>query len=227
MATDKPKLQGYVERELLDRFTQWKSERGIEKDSAALNELLREFFGVPHQVAPPANLEDLVEALVEKKLDSRIVELEAKIIEAMVEQRVGNLPSNPPSDTETLSQLADDYGELHDHFQELESRVSSLENAVPVTGRSPSNWHTQTDGLPSELPSNPLPSETEKPKPISLSLTGLSGVELAKRLGVNPATLIKNRGKSAFEEWSKARDPQALAWRYAADIKRYELSLRR
>jgi hypothetical protein len=254
MATDKPKLQGYVERELLDRFTQWKSERGIDKDSAALNELLREFFGVPRQApAPPEITEERLriaiqeelwssgkrdfidgikleaEKLIAQKVSESQAYWESREIISQVTQRLerlenqmsnppSNLPSNLPSDTEALSELADDYGELHDQFQELESRVSNLENAVPVDGRSPSDWHNQEEGLPSELPSNPLPPE----KPNGLSITDLSGAELARRLRVDPATLIKNRSKSDFEKWAKAKDPQSLAWRYAADTKRYE-----
>jgi hypothetical protein len=206
MPSQKPKLQGNVDAKLYTRFIQWKEERGFPSDSLALNGLIREFFGMPSTTAPPdvVVLEELVEKLLEKKLNPRIMELEAKIIEAMVEQRLGNLPSNPPV-IQGDTQMTED---------ELDLMAGELTPTFVMTGQTSS-----------ELPSNPLPSETKKPKPISLSLTGLSGVELARRLDVNPATLIKNRGKSAFEEWSKAKDPQALAWRYAADIKRYELSL--
>lgn len=195
MATDKPKLQGYVEQQLYDRFTQWKAERGIEKDSQALNELLRESFGVPSpQVPAPddAHIRQIVELLVEEKL----------------EQRLSNLPSNPPSDTELLSEIADDYHELEDKFQELESRVSSLENLVPVTGRSPENCHTE-DTLPEGNLTSELPAS-------------LSGTELAKRLKIDKSLVTKNREKVTFEEWTASKDPEGLVWRYMADTKRYQ-----
>ncbi len=45
MTTTNPKLQGYILPNLHQRFTAWKKERHLEKDSQALNILLSEFFG--------------------------------------------------------------------------------------------------------------------------------------------------------------------------------------
>ena len=36
----------------------------------------------------------------------------------------------------------------------------------------------------------------------------LSGADLAKRLGVNPTTLSKNRTKPNFAQWSQEKDPE-------------------
>lgn len=49
----------------------------------------------------------------------------------------------------------------------------------------------------------------------------LSQVELAKRLGVHPATLTKNRSKANFTEWVRAKDPEQLAWEYKPSTERY------
>ncbi len=49
----------------------------------------------------------------------------------------------------------------------------------------------------------------------------LSGADLAKRLGVNPGTLSKNRAKPKFIEWSRGKDPEQLAWRYVSEVERY------
>jgi hypothetical protein len=40
----------------------------------------------------------------------------------------------------------------------------------------------------------------------------LSGVDLAKRLGVNPGTLTRNRAKPNFTQWSQGKDPEQWAW---------------
>jgi len=49
----------------------------------------------------------------------------------------------------------------------------------------------------------------------------LSQVELAKRLGVHPATLTKNRSKANFAEWVRAKDPKQLSWKYNPEIELY------
>jgi len=49
----------------------------------------------------------------------------------------------------------------------------------------------------------------------------LSGVDLAKRLGVNPGTLTRNRAKPNFTQWSQGKDPEQWAWQYVSEMERY------
>jgi hypothetical protein len=49
----------------------------------------------------------------------------------------------------------------------------------------------------------------------------LSGVDLAKRLGVNPGTLTRNRAKPNFTQWSQAKDPEQWAWQYVSEVEQY------
>jgi hypothetical protein len=49
----------------------------------------------------------------------------------------------------------------------------------------------------------------------------LSGVDLAKRLGVNPGTLSRNRAKPNFTQWSQGKDPEQWAWQYVSELERY------
>lgn len=49
----------------------------------------------------------------------------------------------------------------------------------------------------------------------------LTGKELAKRLGVDPGTLTKNRSKSTFTDWARGKDPEGKAWQYLSKVKRY------
>jgi len=49
----------------------------------------------------------------------------------------------------------------------------------------------------------------------------LSGADLAKRLGVNPGTLSRNRAKPNFTQWSQGKDPEQLPWQYVSEVERY------
>jgi len=49
----------------------------------------------------------------------------------------------------------------------------------------------------------------------------LSGVDLAKRLGVNSGTLSRNRAKPNFTQWSQGKDPEQWAWQYVSELERY------
>jgi hypothetical protein len=65
---------------------------------------------------------------------------------------------------------------------------------------------------------------TEVVKAISVDNTSdrlLSGVDLAKRLGVNPATLTRNRAKPNFTQWSQGKDPEQWAWQYVSQVEQY------
>ncbi|HEY9653348.1 MAG TPA: hypothetical protein V6C95_21995 [Coleofasciculaceae cyanobacterium] len=49
----------------------------------------------------------------------------------------------------------------------------------------------------------------------------LTGKELAKRLGVDPGTLTRNRSKPTFTDWARGKDPEGKAWQYLSKVKRY------
>ena len=46
MSTNKAKLQAYLDDLISLAFKQWKEERGYKSDSAALNQILAEYFGL-------------------------------------------------------------------------------------------------------------------------------------------------------------------------------------
>ena len=81
----------------------------------------------------------------------------------------------------------------------------------------------KADSRPSVVPSV-LPSPTSKPLidhselPIGEArVVGLTQKALAKRLGRSDVAVIKARRERdaiGFAEWSRKRDPQALAWEY-------------
>jgi len=46
MVTEKTKVQGYLEDLIATHFKEWKEKRGYKSDSAALNQLMAEYFGL-------------------------------------------------------------------------------------------------------------------------------------------------------------------------------------
>lgn len=42
----------------------------------------------------------------------------------------------------------------------------------------------------------------------------ITGVKLARRLGISPSTLSRYKGRSNFSEWSQDLDPDGIAWVY-------------
>lgn len=56
---------------------------------------------------------------------------------------------------------------------------------------------------------------------------GMTGDDLASRLGVAPATIRRTRQKKSdrpggFEAWCKSRDPESIAWSYNPETKLYQ-----
>jgi hypothetical protein len=70
MGTDKPKIQGYILPLLHSRFEEWKRERGITKDSQALNQLFSEFFSLSPTISEPQpdQLEETISRIVEERM---------------------------------------------------------------------------------------------------------------------------------------------------------------
>lgn len=53
----------------------------------------------------------------------------------------------------------------------------------------------------------------------SLPQKALIQAELAKRLDVHSGTLTKRKSDSSFSDWSRTKDPDGIAWQYAAKQK--------
>ena len=69
MATKKGKVQAYLEDDIAILLAGWKDDRGL-SDSAAINEILRDFFGAAPGAAPGAgNKEQDIKALIQSELE--------------------------------------------------------------------------------------------------------------------------------------------------------------
>jgi ParB family chromosome partitioning protein len=71
------------------------------------------------------------------------------------------------------------------------------------------------------------PDAKKEPNNISSELTNelpnrpLTHTEMVKRLGVKPSTLSEAKKKSHFAQWSKSKDPEAIAWQWVAESKHF------
>ena len=85
-----------------------------------------------------------------------------------------------------------------------------------------SNGHAaekKTASILVESNGNHAPAITPTVKKIPSPLGNLTQSDLAKRLGFASRTLTHRRSKPEFIEWSKAIDPEGLAWLYEPDSK--------
>jgi len=131
----------------------------------------------------------------ETSLESRIQELEAQLavltyrIEARVEKSV-----------EEKWQLR--LSHLEQKQEALAQRVAKTEGAISVLGqRSAAS----------------TPRQSYQYHPPVRELQAYTGENLAKRLGVDQATLERERQNQSvqdFERWCRSKDPGSLGWRF-------------
>ncbi len=209
MGTDKIKLQAYVQLELYQLFLSWKQERGIESNSLAFDELLGEYFGKPQAKPEPLLDEEKIREVVESMIAEKLSEYE-EFWQALnsppeeMKRAIASLQAQVNDNESSITRLCNDLSEIKDKLGNLPGNPVDDAELISDEPRSPSNSHINNEELPNLR----------------------SGKQLAERLNVNPATLIKNRGKTNFESWTQEKDPAGLRWRYAPDLKKYEPSPR-
>ncbi len=123
--------------------------------------------------------------------------------------------------------------EAQERVKQLEARVNELDNANWQCEKNltiVSELHRRSELKRQELQSlvdkyQTLPGQSPAiaPQPTTNDQKLLTQAELAKRLGCDPGTLVKNRNKPNFQEWSRGKDPEGKAWKYLADTQRYGL----
>jgi polyhydroxyalkanoate synthesis regulator phasin len=128
-------------------------------------------------------------------------------IESILEERLSSFAANQNA---LLSCL-------QERLQQLETQIADLSS-------------------PRDRPSSPLTvdntvdevdSDRDRPFPTIVDSVvdnvdeALTQAELSKRLGVDSATLTKNRAKPNFSDWSQSKDPKGTAWSYLPEVKRY------
>lgn len=114
MPTERPRLQAYLDPELHNHFLEWKQERGIAKDSEALNQLLAEYFGVSQSPIPNSQFPAMTEQIRE-------------MIEEACEFRFREVFSRLPAKPE-INARVDEY--LNQKFNELNAFRVEFKNEV-------------------------------------------------------------------------------------------------
>jgi hypothetical protein len=179
-----------------------------ESDNQTAQRLMREVLGLSTKVSTPSTLtlDERIESIVEDRLSSFAAnqnDLLSRLQECLqkLEAQIANLPladdrSSSPLPVDKVDKSVDDADNEHDRLP--------VDTAVDIVD----DKHNH-------------PSPTLVDNPVDSVDETLTQAELSKRLGVDPATLSKNRAKPNFPEWSQGKDPKGTAWSYLPEVKRY------
>lgn len=298
MGTDRPRIQAYIEPELYEQFQRWKQNAAIEKDSAALNALLADYFR--EQLEPVSQtvsvsrdeIESIIDARVqaevsrqfsslkhlEATIDPRVVNSEVdRAIMARIEENsefwVNRLSERLVKVEQSLERFINSSAAQYKEIQtDLGERLVAVEDSLevllsesPGEAKEPNSPRRSPHPLPEtpapgveevkesnlyperitvktlvndsvaalnengDLPSEPLKAESSELSGESSSeLPGESSAQsigplhqaaLARRLGCHRVTLNKKQDKPNFAQWTRERDPDAIAWKYDRESK--------
>ncbi|AUT04563.1 MULTISPECIES: hypothetical protein [unclassified Nostoc] len=136
---------------------------------------------------------------METDVETRLHQLEAEL---------NRLTSGIESSVENqLGQHSHRLSSLEQKLEAMATKLAQLEGALNAGQRYKSPARRQGYAYNSQVPQ-------------SLELQPFLAENLAKRLGVDTATLAreqKNKSQFEFESWSRNRDPSSTAWRYQDD----------
>jgi ParB family chromosome partitioning protein len=148
------------------------------------------------------------------RLESLLAQMEELISsggldESQPQKEVEAIEKEPPKaesleDTSLLESEKDPLESRKDVTEPMESDSSQL---PPETAEVPDEKET----LSNELLDEPQPDGQEE----------LTPTEMSKRLGVAKSTLSVAKKRPDFADWSKSRDPEAIAWQWIEESKRF------
>ena len=222
MATENPKVSGYVPKEIFDCLLEFKEKRSLKSVSLALTVALSEYFGVDQKVDRQSSLL-LTDNFVSKDrfeaLENKVSELNSSLLselDKLVEQRFSSLCSEPLNnlpkhiEAEAISLVSELLDESLDRLpskllsEPLKSEPLIEAGAISVENELPSEL---SDGSSHLIFINPalekedLKEEKSIPKSISeqsdfafsKAYISLSGQRLAKRLSITTSTLSSRK----------------------------------
>ena len=209
MATDNPKISGYVPQEIFDCLLEFKEKRSLKSVSLALTVLLSEYFQVDYKVDRQSSLlsgSDFVSRAQFEALETKLSELSSNLLgelDKLVEQKFSSfrselLLSSPKSIEVQTTNVETEPQEDNSHLQ-LDIIESTLDNIdLEVDSQSSQLISKQSDFILSE------PSES------------LSGQRLANRLKITTSTLSTKKKElleQDFYSWLQTKDPDKIFWR--------------
>ena len=226
MTTQHPKITIYVPQPILDALDAWKFESGIESRSGATVAILADYLEVQYPVQQQGNvplaassnaLSTVLAELV--KLSERVTALEQQMAASTALIEVPDTaPISSPRSTVLIEAPGTVPREDAASVTEVGSNVpstaprggmataSEVQNNVPST--VPSEEATTASVVQGKaLSTVPIPDPFQTPDP-------LTQMALAKRFGVSDKAVEKHRkhGLESFAQWSRARDPDTIAW---------------
>jgi hypothetical protein len=163
-----------------------------ESDSQIAQRLMREALGGSTSLSTKST----------QPLDERI--------ERIVEEKLSAFAANQ---NDLLSRLQERLQQAESRLEEMLTKAEAQATSLPVDTVDKTINITETAR---ETTVDTVNSSVDK-----TSARLLSGADLAKRLGVNPGTLTKNRAKPNFSGWSQGKDPEQLAWQYVSELEGY------
>lgn len=124
--------------------------------------------------------------------------------------------------TADLSEYTQQQQQQQQSYQEdVESYIEQKLKLEPTPAEISAPALTPAESSPEPTPAEISVAEETTSKQAEQPPEFLLQSELAKRLEVNSSTVYKHRSDPDFAEWSRSRDPQGIAWRYAPEAKRF------
>lgn len=125
--------------------------------------------------------------------------------------------SRPSADTEEVDGRGGDSPSNSSHGSKF-NYADGKNQKTSTNKQSPeeeASGEPQAKTVPTEkLNDNKIHSSSKVPKL-------LNQVQLAKRLSVHPSTISKRKTKPDFIQWTREKDPEAIAWQYSRETKRF------
>jgi ParB family chromosome partitioning protein len=164
-----------------------------------------------------------------RKLESLLKQLEELISEEGLDE------SQPIEEAKAIPKLPSPTAKRKQNSSPIESGLDPKESQTDVTEEFSSDSSPPPPGTAevpderatpsSESLAESRPDAKEEPDQNNRELTdkllnrALTHTEMVKRLGVKPSTLSDAKKKPNFSEWSKSKDPEAIAWQWVAESK--------
>lgn len=197
MGTKNKAVTAYLPEDIEARLTEYCLEYGLSrqgkksgKEKPALGtgiiEVLKAFFALENGKA--------IAPIVDQKELQKIVSK--------------TLPDNVPTEKWVQSEIKQAIASLK---KELNGSIPATKEKAPVTATE------KVKKEASKKVEEPVVVEAVKTEDKGKTQLILNQADLAKRLNSNPSTLGRHqkKGEEHFSQWSKAKDPEKLAWKYS------------
>lgn len=153
------------------------------------------------------NLDDIFYRLI-REHQGRITALDLAMNAKLPPQQVQQYLDQQAADFSAQFEVTEQGGIIY-YFPTVQSLLSSSSEVI-------SSPEQKTNEV-LLFPLYPASSSQE----IAALPTELNQSELAQRLNVHPSTIRNWKHKSEFKQWSREKDPDAIAWQYSPDNKRF------